>query len=143
MVASSRHAGTAILAALIGTLYALSSPAFAQGPPGTHQDNGGLNGSLSRGDLEKLSGDHPQSADSDVPKDPAARAKAKAQAVPLVKTLQIACDISDAQLVVAGTRRAASEKKQVETRVYEVACSSLDCKAAAASQIQCTLAPAK
>jgi hypothetical protein len=125
MVASLRYTHTPLLfAAVMGTACALANLSFAQGPPGTHMDNGGLNGSLSREDLEKLGGDHKRGSDTEVPKDPVlARAKAKAQAEPLVKVLQIGCDISDARLVIAGTRRAASGKKEVETRVYEVACS--------------------
>jgi hypothetical protein len=124
MVASSRRLAAPIFAAIIGAVCISLDPTHAQNAPGTHQDNGGLNGSLSRGDLEKLSGDHNQSTDSEVPKDPAlARAKAKELSAPLVKSLQIACEISDARLVAAGLARAASGKKEVRTRVYEVACS--------------------
>jgi len=122
MLTSLRHINAAIGAAVIGMIGVLNAPVLAQNPPGIHQDNGGLNGSLSRGDLEKLSGDHQQ--DTDAPKDPVlARAKAKSQSEPLIKALQLSCDVSDAQLVVAGTRRPATGKKEVETRVYEVACS--------------------
>jgi hypothetical protein len=103
-------------------LTALNMSVLAQNTPGIHQNNSGLNGSLSRGDLEKLSGDHPQDANADTPQDPAARAKAKLQSEPLIKELQLACNLSDAQLVVAGTRRLLTGKKEVETRVYEVAC---------------------
>jgi hypothetical protein len=122
MLTSLRHINAAIGAAVIGMIGVWSIPVFAQNAPGIHQDNGGLNGSLSRGDIEKLSGDHTQ--DTDVPKDPVlARAKAKSQSEPLFKALQLSCDVSDAQLVVAGTRRPAAGKREVETRVYEVACS--------------------
>jgi hypothetical protein len=116
---------TAIGAAIIiGMIGALNTPAFAQNTPGVHQENGGMNGSLSRSDLEKLGGDHKQDTSTDVPHDPVlARAKAKSQSEPLIKDLQLSCDVSDAQLVVAGTRRLATGKKEVETRVYEVACS--------------------
>ena len=51
-----------------------------------------------------------------------ARAKAKAQSIPLLKSLQISCEVSDAKLVVAGTSQPRSGGKEVETRVYEVAC---------------------
>ena len=96
------------------------SPAHAQGAPGVHLDNSGINGSLSRADVEKLSGDH---TNAEVPKDPVlARAKAKAQSVPLLQALQISCDVSDAKLVIAGTSRPKSGGKELETRVYEVAC---------------------
>jgi len=45
------------LAASIAAVVAWTTPAVAQNTPGTHQDNSGLNGSLSREDLEKLGGD--------------------------------------------------------------------------------------
>jgi hypothetical protein len=121
---SSRRIGASIVAAVIGLLIALNSAVYAQNTPGTHQDNSGLNGSLSREDLEKLSGDHKQDASADVPKDPVlARAKAKAQSAALLESLQVSCEPSDAMLVVAGTRKPKSGGKEVETRVYEVACS--------------------
>ena len=120
---SRRYGSAAGIAVLLGLQCFSGAPAVAQNTPGTHQDNSGMNGSLSREDLQKLSGDHPQDADSSVPKDPIlARAQAKAQSDKLVRSLQIACDVSDAQLVVAGTRRPAAGGKAVETRVYEVAC---------------------
>ena len=100
---------------LMGTL---TLPALAQNAPGTHQENGGLNGSLSREDLQKLSGDH-----KNEPKDTAeSRAKARTQSVALLQSLQIACEASDAKLIVAGTIRPKSGGKELEARVYEVAC---------------------
>lgn len=124
MLTASRHINMAIYATVIGTIGALSTPVLAQNTPGIHQDNSGMNGSLSRGDLEKLSGDHKQDTSADVPRDPVlARAKATAQSEPLIKDMQLSCEVSDAQLVVAGTRRPTPGKKEVETRVYEVACS--------------------
>lgn len=112
-----------IAAAVIGLIGAANTPALAQNAPGTHQDNGGLNGSLSREDLQKLGGDHKQDTSTDMPRDPVqARAKAKAQSIPLLQSLQISCEVSDATLVVAGTRRPPSGGKEVQTRVYEVAC---------------------
>ena len=60
MLRSSRCKNVCILVSLIAMQGASNWPAFAQNAPGTHQDNGGINGSLSRGDLEKLSGDHKQ-----------------------------------------------------------------------------------
>jgi hypothetical protein len=99
-----------------------TSPARAQSAPGVHLDNGGINGSLSRADVEKLGGDH---TNAEVPKDPVlARAKAKAQSLPLLQALQISCDVSDAKLVIAGTSRPKSGGKELETRVYEVACAN-------------------
>jgi hypothetical protein len=112
-----------ILAAVAGLAGGSSIAVLAQNAPGPHQDNSGLNGSLSHEDLQKLSGDHKQDS-SDMPQDPVlARAKAKAQSIPLLQSLQIGCEVSDAKLVVAGTSRPRSGGKEVETRVYEVACS--------------------
>jgi hypothetical protein len=125
MFASSGPVSAIILAAALGMISAVYSPIQAQqNPNAPHEDNGGLNGSLSREDLDKLGGDHKLDTSADVPKDPVlARAKAKAQSIPLLESLQIACDVSDAKLVVAGTRKPASGGKAVGTRVYEVACS--------------------
>jgi hypothetical protein len=123
MLTSSRHINAVILAAVTGMICALTGPVRAQNAPGVHQDNSGMNGSLSHEDLEKLSGEHKQDSGTDVPRDPvAARAKAKAQSAPLVKALQLSCEISDAQLVVAGTRKPKSGGREIDTRVYEVAC---------------------
>jgi hypothetical protein len=124
MFNSPRHlkglAAIAALAATAGMLTLSTGPARAQGAPGVHMDNSGINGSLSRADLEKLGGDH---TSAEVPKDPVlARAKAKSQSVPLLQALRVSCEVSDAKLVVAGTSRPASGGKEVETRVYEVAC---------------------
>jgi hypothetical protein len=122
-IALRRYFPIGVLFAVVGASGAWVGAAGAQNTPGTHQDNGGINGSLSREDLEKLGGDHKNDGSADMPKDPIlARAKAKAQSVPLLQTLQISCDINDAKLVVVGKRRPASGGKEVETRVYEVAC---------------------
>jgi hypothetical protein len=111
-------------AAVLSALLVLAATAAqGQGPPGTHMENGGLNGSLSRSDLEKLNGDHPQNPNGDDSKDTAeARAKAKEQSMKLVAALNLACNVSRAHLVVAGTTPAKSGGKEVETRVYEVVC---------------------
>jgi hypothetical protein len=110
--------------AVAAGLLLICSNVHAQGAPGVHQDNGGINGSLTRSDLEKLGGIHKADSSSDVPKDPVlARAKAKAQSLPVLQALQVSCDVSDAKLVVAGTRRPKAGGREVETRVYEVACS--------------------
>jgi hypothetical protein len=115
-----RRISLAALVATTGIIMLSSNPAYAQGAPGVHLDNSGTNGSLSRADLEKLGGDH---TSAEVPKDPVlARAKAKAQSLPLLQALQISCEVSDAKLVIAGTSRPASGGKELETRVYEVAC---------------------
>jgi hypothetical protein len=120
MFRSPRHINLAALVAITGMSMLSTGPAHAQGAPGVHQDNSGINGSLSRADLEKLGGDH---TSAEVPKDPVlARAKAKAQSLPILQALQVSCDVSDAKLIVAGTRRPISGGKELETRVYEVAC---------------------
>ena len=123
MLSSPRRISLTALTAVTGLITLSTSPARAQGAPGVHLDNSGINGSLSREDLEKLGGLYKNDTSADVPKDPAlARAKAKAQSLPLLQALQISCDVSDAKLVVAGTRRTISGGKELETRVYEVAC---------------------
>ena len=96
--------------------------AFGQAGPGTHQDNSGLNGSISHEELERMGGDQTLASKS-AKETAAAKATAIAQSAPLIKTLQISCDINDARLVVSGTRQAASGGKKIETRVYEAACS--------------------
>ena len=120
MFSPPRHIPLAALFTMAIAITLSTSPARAQSAPGVHLDNGGINGSLSRADVEKLSGDH---TNAEVPKDPVlARAKAKAQSLPLLQALQISCDVSDAKLVIAGTSRPKSGGKELETRVYEVAC---------------------
>jgi hypothetical protein len=123
MFTSSRHAGAFLLAGLI-SLHVLSiGVARSQNAPGTHQDNGGINGSLSRGDLEKLNGDRKLEGGAGSPKDSAqARAKARAQSAKLIEALHLACQVGNAQMIVAGTRKSAATGKQVDTRVFEVAC---------------------
>ncbi len=121
---SSSRMGSFILAWAIAMPLVLSAPAWSQNAPGTHQDNGGINGSMSRGDLEKLSGDRKQDSSANTKDSAQARAKAKAQSAKLIESLHLSCEVSNAQLVVAGTRKSAASGKQVETRVYEVACGS-------------------
>jgi hypothetical protein len=122
MFTSLRRLGIALVA-IIGLCSALDAPVSAQSTPGTHQDNGGLNGSLSNDDLQKLGGDKQKDSSPGVSRDAAqARAKAETESAELVKALELSCHITDAQLVVAGTRKAASGGKDVDTRVYEVAC---------------------
>jgi len=120
MFTHSRRLSAVIAAAGLALFGAASTRVFAQNTPGTHQDNSGMNGSLSRADLEKLSGDHQQEADN--LKDPQARAKARTHSAALLQSLNISCDLNDATLVVAGTRRPKAGGKEVETRVYEAAC---------------------
>ena len=122
MLKSPRRPGAFILAWILGIQGAVIAPAVAQNAPGTHQDNGGINGSLSRGDLEKLSGGRKQDSSTDAKDSAQARAKARTQSAKLIEALHLACELSNAQLVVAGTRKSASGGKEVETRVYEVAC---------------------
>jgi hypothetical protein len=123
MIAASHRFGVAIFAAVVAISGTLSAPAFAQSQPGTHQDNSGLNGSLSNEDLQKLGGNKQPDSDTNLSRDVAqARAKAKTESEELVKGLGLSCHITDAQLVVAGTRKPASGGKEMDTRVYEVAC---------------------
>ncbi len=96
-------------------------PLRAQSSQAIHQDNGGLNGSLSHEDLERMSGDQTQASKS-ARETAAAQAKAMTQSALLIKALQISCELDNAQLVVSGTRPAAAGGKKVDTRVYEVAC---------------------
>jgi hypothetical protein len=118
------HAHRVALVAATVAVAVCAAPALSQNTPGGNlEDNSGLNGSLSRADLEKLGGDHPKDRKGDVPKDPVlARSQAKAQAAKLVDALHASCEIDDARLVVAGTRRLTPGGKEVDTRVYEVAC---------------------
>jgi len=119
MSITSRRIYAIALAVSIAAAIAWSTPAVAQNTPGTHQDNSGLNGSLSREDLEKLGGDHKKDSADPV----MSRAKATAQSVALLQSLKISCDVNDAKLVASGTRKPKSGGKEVETRVYEAACS--------------------
>ena len=123
MCAIRRVRGT-LPAAVLGLATALSGPAHGQNTPGGNiGDNSGLNGSLSRADLDKLSGDHKQDSNKDAAKNPAATlARAKEEGAKLAADLQLSCDVNDARLVVAGTRRGSSSGKPLDTRVYEVAC---------------------
>jgi hypothetical protein len=107
---SHRLRGPVIVGMALGALN--GAPAVAQKSPLGNQDNGGLNGSLSRSDIEKLGGDH---STGNSP------AKAREQGAKLVAALQLPCDISAAALVVNGTRRL--EGKETPVHVYEVACS--------------------
>ena len=111
-----------LLVGILGMQCAFMVCAVAQNAPGTHQDNSGINGSLSRGDLEKLSGDRKQDAGGDSKESAQAHAKSMTQSAKLIEALHLACALSNAQLVVAGTRKPAAAGKAVETRVYEVAC---------------------
>lgn len=103
-----RLQGTVLAGLVISTI--LSAPAPAQKSPLGGQENGGMNGSLSRSDLEKMGGDHSGSAP----------AKAKEQAAKLIATLQLPCDVSAAQLVVSGMRKV--DGKDTPVNVYETAC---------------------
>ena len=114
----SYEASLSVILCAVLAICSLHAPVRAQNAPGTHLDNSGLNGSLSREDLQKLGGDR-----KNEPKDtPEMRAKAKTQSVALLESLKISCDASDAKLIVAGTIRPKSTGKQVDARVYEVAC---------------------
>ena len=104
-----RLQGTVLAGLVISTI--LSAPAAAQKSPLGGQENSGMNGSLSRSDLEKMGGDHTGNSP----------AKAKEQAAKLIAALQLPCDVSAAQLVVSGTRKL--DGKDTPVNVYETACS--------------------
>ena len=121
MMPASRPMRTVAVAALLAAMLAFTAPAFAQGAPGIHEDNSGLNGSLTHDDLQKLGSD--TKSDSSLSRQAAlARAKAKAESEQLLQALQLSCQVSNAQVVVAGTSKPASGGKEIDTRVYEVAC---------------------
>jgi hypothetical protein len=121
MASASRPLSGWSLVAVLAIVGGFSVPASAQQGPGIHQENGGLNGSLTRDDLEKLSGGHKNNPNDPNDK-PEERAKAKARSAELLQSLQISCDIGDAKLIVAGKTKPKDGGKDVETRVYEVAC---------------------
>ena len=113
MVVISHRLRAAVIAGMaLGCLY--SAATLGQKSPLGNQDNGGLNGSLSRSDLEKLGGDHGASGAALTP------AKAKEQSAKLLAALRLSCEISAAQLVVNGSRRI--DGKDTPVRVFEVAC---------------------
>jgi hypothetical protein len=118
----SCHARALAIAALLGVPHAFTAAAFAQGAPGIHEDNSGLNGSLTHDDIQKLGGDK-SDANPNLTREAAqARAKAIAESEELLKALQLSCQVGNAQVVVAGTSKSASGGKEIDTRVYEVAC---------------------
>jgi hypothetical protein len=120
----SRHIGALTVLVAAATLAAWHTSVLAQqNPNGIHEDNGGMNGSLSHEDLNKLGGEKKPGADTGTsPQATEARAKATADSEELVKALQLSCGVTNAQLVVSGTRKPPSGGKDVETKVYEVAC---------------------
>jgi hypothetical protein len=112
------------LVAVFAAIGAIINPgvvAWGQAAPGIHQDNSGMNGSISHEELERMGGDQTQASKS-AKEAAAAKSTAMAQSAPLIKALQISCDIDDANLVISGTRQPVSGGKKVDTRVYEVAC---------------------
>lgn len=122
---SSRIHRATTFAARILLLCAITLAAGAQNTPGgVSHESGGLNGSLSREDLERMGGVKQHNASEASQGSPEDRAKVRGQSEALVKTLDLPCEVSDATLVVSGTSRSASAGKALETRVYEVACSN-------------------
>lgn len=125
MNGSSRTHRATAFATRVVLLCVIATAAGAQNTPGgVSHESGGLNGSLSREDLERMGGVKPHNASDASQGSPEARAKVRADSEALAKALDIPCEVSDATLVVAGTSRSASAGKDLETRVYEVACSN-------------------
>jgi hypothetical protein len=122
MMPTKYHLRAVAIAALLGGFPAFTAIVFAQGAPGIHEDNSGLNGSLTHDDIQKIGGDKSESSPSQTREAAQARAKAKAESEELLKALQLSCEVNDAQVVVAGTSKPASGGKEIDTRVYEVAC---------------------
>jgi hypothetical protein len=124
MFTSSRHIGIIAVLLVAATLAAWGTRVLAQqNPNGIHEDNGGMNGSLSHEDLNNLGGAKKPGGDAAASQQATqARAAAKADSEELIKALQLSCSVIDAQLVVSGTRKAPSGGKDIATKVYEVAC---------------------
>ncbi len=105
----------------IGLAFAHASAA-QNTPGGNLHDNSGLNGSLSRADLEKLNGPK-QSPPPDASQNtPEARAKIEAQGAELLAQAQVDCDAPQVSLVVSGTIRSPVTGRNQDTKVYEAAC---------------------
>jgi hypothetical protein len=101
----------------------MAGAAQAQGGPvGSGQDNSGLNGSLSRADVEKLGGDAAKESAGRSAMDRSAAGTVREQAERLLGLLQIGCTVTDAKVVAAGTRRVGPRGKEVASSVHEVAC---------------------
>jgi hypothetical protein len=87
-------------------------------PGGNYGNNSGANGSMSREEIERLGGAAQNPAQQAT--SPAARAKVWRESGKLANALQLACDVSDARLLVAG--RSKVNGHEVDSAVYEVAC---------------------
>jgi hypothetical protein len=116
---AKRRSRSLLAGVIAGALGCAIGVADAQNPDRQVGENGGLNGSLSHADLQKLSGNRKQSEESS--DTPAARAAAKVQVVPLIDSSRIRCAVNDARLVVSGSITTKGTHT-VPTRVYEVAC---------------------
>ena len=100
---------------------ALTASAGAQNTPGGNlHDNSGLNGSLSRADVERLSGPNANTAAAQ--DTPEARARVQALGVQLLGKSNVACQSPEITLVVSGTNRSASTGQTQDAKVYEAAC---------------------
>jgi hypothetical protein len=109
--------GAAILVVIVGLSIAVSGPVTAQSVPPGAQDpgGGGLAGTLSHSELERLSGDR-----TDHEKNALAQAKARSQSSELAAALNLACEVREAERV--GMRRVTANGKEIEADVFEVAC---------------------
>ena len=112
MMLALHHLRAAAIAALLGISLALTAVAFAQGAPGIHEDNSGLNGALTHEDIQKLGGEKSDAGPSQTREAVQARAKAKAESEELLAALQLSCQVSDAQVVAAGTSKPTSAARR-------------------------------
>jgi len=112
-----RGLAAALLAAGAGLSVPSSGDVIAQSvPPGAAEPGGGgLSGSVSHDDLERMSGDRTSAQKTELE-----RAKAKASGAKLAARLLLPCDVSDAAHI--GTRWIATSGAAVEADIYEIAC---------------------
>src|SRR5258706_9123931 len=95
-------ARAAALSAVIASAGLLSAAVLAQNTPGgTTRDNSGLNGSLSREDLEKLGGDRRGVPPDVVQGTPESRAKVRARSDALANALELPCEVRAAAPLAA------------------------------------------
>ncbi len=102
-------------------------PAVAQTnmPGGNYQDHSQLSGSIPHDELERLNSNNKKNTGANASSDSVlSPAEAKAQSEVLIAKLQLPCTVSNARLVASGTRQLTPGAKEVESRVYEIACTA-------------------